>query len=271
MSPVIIPESGSSVWSPVTFYWKNSLSSMTLTASSEASGYEVENIFDMRESSLWKAAGSSDQNIQSDAGVGHSYIADYLAIANHNLRTSGGTIVLQYSANGSAWTNAFTPFIPESDDPIIVEFNSANARFWRILITTLSEAPFMGICIWGAKSVLGYVWGKFDPNQQEVKDTAFISDFGYLMGISRKYVERILTLKLDRTPPDVYAELQSWADACGIGNFFVAWEKTAHAADAYLMHWDGKFNNPMTDPTGTYRSVTINLKGRRDVAGRVYI
>ena len=74
-------------------YYKHELSS--LTASSTASGYSVDNLLIFLESSLWKGVGTGDHTITFDAGANKTIGADYLGIANHNL--AGATVMLQHS------------------------------------------------------------------------------------------------------------------------------------------------------------------------------
>lgn len=91
----------------VKFFWQTMLGSAgsTLTATSTASGYSVNNIYNMLEIYKWAAANASDPHLLAyDAGVGNAYSADYLAASGHNWGTIGGYVLLEYSDDGVAYT-----------------------------------------------------------------------------------------------------------------------------------------------------------------------
>lgn len=244
-------------WSKVKFFYIHGLSG--LTATSEAAGFLVANVLDMLEGTLWKATSSSDQYISFDAGVGSTYTADYIAIASHNLKT----VTLQYSSNGSAWSNAVT-FAVTENKVVVKEFPSQTARYWRAWLSDLTGIPYIGICIWGQAVELGYVWGtSFDPNAQENKANVNISQTGYLLGIHNNYTERQIQINIKNATPAVYDKVAAWWEASGLNNFFVAWNISGDPNAVYLMRPDSKFSNPY-QAGGTRRHITINLKGRKE-------
>lgn len=87
----------------VKFFWQTMLGSAgsTLTATSTAAGYSVNNIYNMLEIYKWKAANANDPcDLSFDAGAAKAYSVDYLAMAGHNLGTVGGYAVLSQSSDG---------------------------------------------------------------------------------------------------------------------------------------------------------------------------
>lgn len=56
------------------------------------------------------------------------------AIVGHTLATDTTTVVIQYSTNGTTWTNAHSVITPTSDEDIFILFGDIVAQYWRILI-----------------------------------------------------------------------------------------------------------------------------------------
>ena len=260
-----------SAWAKIKFFYDTMLGSAgsTLTATTTASGdYAAAYIYNMLEVNMWNAANTTTpMYLTYDAGSGNTKTADYLAIIGHNLNTIGATITLQYSTdNFTADINdAFTGEAPASDNVYLKEFTAPAAkRYWRLKITgTLSAATYLTLCIWGSKTELDYATAAFDPYEQEVKAAMGMSQVGYVTGIHAQYTERSLDLKFEDADSTLYNKIKAWFDASGPKNFFVAWETANSPNDVYLVRPDAKFSNPFK-LGGTYRDITVNLKGRKE-------
>lgn len=121
----------------------------TVTATSEASGYDVENIIDWRTYIRWKATSTSLQSIFLD--YGSSVSSDALGIAGHNL--AGATIFVQTSSNGS-WSGEQVTrdtFTPTDDSVICRSFASVSSRYWRIFISGAITTPEIGVLCLGSR------------------------------------------------------------------------------------------------------------------------
>lgn len=257
-------------WAKIKFFWSTMLGAVgsTLAATSTAAGYAVASIYNMLEVNSWLSGGTtSPQYITLDLGVGNAATADYLAISGHNLNTIGATITLQYSTDNFAAdvNDAFTGFAPSSDAALVKEFTApADKRYWRLKISgTLSAAPQMNICIWGEKTELDYVTASFDPQAQEEDADISKSYGGYVTGVTVHSTERRMTLNFEDCDSTLYAKLAAWYETHGLKNFFVAWETANSPNDVFLMRREPGRNWPLTNG-GAYRSVTINLKGRKE-------
>lgn len=258
-------------WAKPKIYYDTMMGSAgsTLAATSTATGdYSVAYLYNWLEVNSWKAANATTpMYITYDAGAGNTKQADYLAILGHNLKTTGATIVLQYSTDNftSDVNDAFTAFAPSADTVILKEFTSPGAkRYWRLKITgTLSAAPYMAICIWGLKIELDYATASFDPYQQEVKATANITQGGYVAGIHTQYTERKLDLKFNDADATLYGKIKAWWDSHGLKNLFIAWEITNNPNDVYLMRPDEKFSNPFTS-NSAFRDISLSFTGRKE-------
>ena len=234
-----------------------------LTATSTASGSDVKNIYDMLETTMWKASSSANQTLSYDAGSGNTRAANYIAMLGHNLKTAGASIYLEWSDDNSNWTEAWSD-TPAADTVYLKEFaQTAVHRYWRLRITGASTAVYMTLCIWGLKTELDYATAGFDPHEQEAKANVSVSETGYLLGIHHKYIERSMTLKFEDADADLYAKVKEWWETNGLKNFFVVWEGANSPDDVFLMRPDPKFSNPLK-AGGLYRDITISLRGRKE-------
>lgn len=249
-------------WAKIKFYWSHYLSG--LTASSTASGTDVDNLLNRLEINKWQATTNAAQTITFDAGAGNTITADYLAISGHNLYSTGAALALEYSNdNFSADVNdAFTPYVPTSDREIVKEFSSVAERYWRISLGAIgSGAVEMALAYWGELTELDYCSTGFGPNDFEDNAIVNLSEAGYVTGVHNRYKERSFTLNFGDQNAAFYAKVKAWSEAIGKENFFMAWESLQHADDVYLVRSDGKFKAPLVKQ-GLYRDISINILGR---------
>ena len=249
-------------WSKITIYYKHNLSG--LVASSTASGFDVANLLDRLERTLWKGDTISDITIKYDAGSGNTYYANSLRIGRHNLGSVGALLAMQYSTDdfASDINNAFTPFTPSYDKAIIQEFAAFETRYSRIKLTNMTDKPYMAIAEWGRKTELAFATQSFDPHSYIDNDNINISAEGHLLGIHQTWKERDITLVFDHADDTLYQKLVDLYGVVDLQNFFCAWEKTDHATDAWLVRRNpGKRNNPLVYG-GVRRTITLNLTGR---------
>ncbi len=261
-------------WAKIKFFWDTMLGSgaSTLTASSTESSvdHDVDYLYNMFETNLWKAedSGLADpQYITYDAGAGNSYDADYLAISGHNLNTAGATVALQYSATGAWAGEEVTVFseAPSADTVYLKEFTAPGAqRYWRLRISGHAlTAPYMAICIWGEKTELDWATSAFDPHRQTMVEKATVSYGGYLTGIHTQYTERSMSLRFADSDTALYGKVKNWFETHGTKNLFVAWDTANSPGEVFLMRPGSRFSNSFNQ-TGLYRDISISLTGRRE-------
>jgi len=257
-------------WSRVKFYYRTMLGSAgsTLAADSTApGGYSADYVHDTLETTRWLSADTaSPQHLAFDAGAGNSHGADYLAVSRHNLASAGATVVLQYSTDGfvSDINDAFTPEAPSADGVFLKEFADPGPhRHWRLKVTGATEPPSIAICVWGLSTELDYAASSFDPNAEHPRATVNLSAGGYVTGVHTSYTERRMRLRFADADEALYDKIRAWREDHGLGNFFVAWERSNHPDEAYLMRSEAEFSNPLTSG-GLYRDITVNLRGRKD-------
>jgi len=153
-----------------------SISSGTLTATSEASALPVEATQDTDRLYVWRSlTQTADQVLTRDLGA--AYDVDFVAIANAK-RQGGGTVKLYSGGTGGspgAWSLVAT--IPAEDDETrvsCVSFASVNARHWKIeyangvpAVADYAEAGYIGLGEAFTPSracVLPVEWAPSDPS-----------------------------------------------------------------------------------------------------------
>lgn len=120
---------------------------VTVTASSESTGYEKENAYDWKQYDWWKPTALGTEWIRVSFGLAKS--ASYFAVFGHNLHEVGGSVKAQYSTNaGSTWNDATTDVTPADGATIFRVFSDTLASDWRILVTTTTgQAIIAGVMI----------------------------------------------------------------------------------------------------------------------------
>lgn len=128
--------------------YMNLFESGTVTASSQATGFEKENAYDWRPYDFWQPAASSPANSEwLKVDLGSARAADYFLLHAYDL--DGGTVVLQHSDDNSAWTNAFSPAAPSG--VYMPLFTSTSHRYWRVLLAGHNGSPQIGVVSFGAR------------------------------------------------------------------------------------------------------------------------
>lgn len=137
----------------------------TITPTSERTGFSAANAYDWYTTSYWSPTSASG-NHRLTVEFTEAVSADYFAIYRHNLGTVGGTVVLEHSNDGSAWTTAFTATAADDNQLLLKTFNAVSALFWRVTFALSSATPFfVGVIMFGAKLPLyrGMVGGFVVP------------------------------------------------------------------------------------------------------------
>lgn len=197
-----------------------------LTASSEATGYPVANIKDLRTYTFWKPAAAGTVYITIDCGSDKT--ADSLAIIGHNLKTANATVSVDSSPDNLIWTERLAGFIPSSDKAFLKTFTSAFTRYWRLKFITASVIPYIAVAMLGNKLQFPYPPDTpYIPYSETIETESSKSKAGHLLGtvvrfkpieVSAKFSHLTRQWVIDSFKPfwDIYgSELKS---------FFWAWD-----------------------------------------------
>jgi hypothetical protein len=212
---------------------ENILESATLTASNEATGFEVENCVDKLTSTWWKPGTTGSQSFVAELAT--SQTVNSVGIIGHNLGTEGATIAIQYStASPQSWTSLFT--ITPSDDNSIFRYDAtgASAADWRILITNCTAATLIGVVAIGeAMTMPGTMPTPFSPvkynRNNEILNS--VTEGGQFTG--RSVISEGYEIDIDQnlvTPAWVDANYDALMDRIEVAPFFFVADYQADAS-----------------------------------------
>lgn len=141
--------SGVSDLSKAIILWDNVLNSATITSAGTNPAYPAINAAkDPNTWSAWRGASGVATSMTADipAGMGRR-TNNCLGVANHNLATSGASVSLQYSDDGSSWSLATAIYAPLSDEDFMLYFPTITARYWRVNV--LGNVASIGVVFLG--------------------------------------------------------------------------------------------------------------------------
>lgn len=143
MSIVIV--SGAQGTSGANLLYRNLFLEGTLTAVAELASNPIENALSGETWDYWSqsAIGGS---MSVDLGSARS--CDGIGFSSHNAGTSGSRLDIQYSSNGSTWTN-IVQYSPPDNSAIFISFPSTSARYWRVLVDVAT--CYIGVIILGQR------------------------------------------------------------------------------------------------------------------------
>lgn len=262
------------VFAKVKIFYKTMLgsvgSTLTATSTENEGDHHVDYIYNFFEWNNWLAETtglSTPQKITYDAGSGNVYSADYFALHVHNLGEINATLKLMYSDAGDftgeeiiVFTEVFT-----DDIPFLKEFaDTGTHRYWRVEISFAGAVPpFTSIMIWGQATELNWAKSEFDPHSFVPEIMESVSMGNVLTGLHIKGMERKLNLAFPNSDNTLYDKIKSLIDDHGFKPFFILWDGATHIEDFFLMRIvPSTINNPLT-LGGRYRSITLNLTGRK--------
>lgn len=263
-------------WGKITFYYKHGLSG--LTDSSSATENPIANILDRMENNYWQAKPGvlSTVDINFDAGAGQTYTADYIAFNGHNFRLTEMEIDLEYSdaldlsdpLNSGTTAYTYPTAYPPADKlPIIAEFTSAAARYWRLRLEPIAtyEMPKITNAWWGEKTEMDWATADFDPNESEYDEIVNISQTGRVLGILKRQRKRSFKFQIDDADAALYAKANALFEAVEFEPFFVNWNYTENPNSGYYMRDNrGLFAAPYRIASGdNHRNLNFDLIGRQ--------
>jgi len=129
--PIIVGESSTGLGG---IGYKNLFTEGTVTASTEAVGYEKENAYDWFGYDWWKPTATGDSWLR--VSLGGARLADYCSIWGHDLADHSASIKPQYSTDGgSIWNDAAASVMPANNNTLFFSWTGLQAADWRILVT----------------------------------------------------------------------------------------------------------------------------------------
>jgi hypothetical protein len=196
-----------------------------VSATSEAAGFTATNLGNTSTAEKWRGGDTSTQSVV--VAEGNVEECDYFGLAKHNLGSTGATIKLQSSPDGSVWTDVTEDVMPATDYAIMYRFEAATHNFWRLLIVPGSAAPQIAVFYLGRLLVAQRsIYVNHTPltlgRNQAV--TTGRSDNGQFLGrvLRREFLKT--SVQLNNLTPDWYRTyFDPFAEASSVAPFFWAW------------------------------------------------
>ena len=173
--------------------------------------------------------------------------ADYFAVANTNLSTNSGNVVLQYSTNSGGFWNTIATFTPASNRAHWVSFASQSANYWRILATS---TPASSIAVAAFGSVYQPYFARdigFTPPALGRKLLLYTSESDTGLMLGRSILRRSLSSSLTfdgMSTSDAYGEWLTFVKHAEAKPFFLQWSNESWPTDTALMMTDGMIPLP---------------------------
>lgn len=227
--------------------YDNKLTSALLTSitpTSERTGFNVENAYDWYTTSFWSpTAASGNHSFVAQFSIAVS--ADYFAIYRHNLGTVGGTVVLEYSNDGTSYTTLFTASTADDNELLLKTFESVSATYWRVKFNLSSSTPFyVGVVMFGQKLSLyrGMIGGFVVPRHgRKNKITNQKTEGGQMVG-RVKISNGAATNIVFKSVPQVWVRdyWEAFVLHAEVLPFIFSWNHTFHPEDACYCVVDGE-------------------------------
>lgn len=162
-------------------FYDNRFVDGTVTASSTAAGFHMDNMADWRPYTWWKPT-ALPATITVDCGSAKS--ANSLMVYGHDLFTQSATIEVRGSTdNFSASDVLLLSVTPTSNLAFARTFTAVSYRYWRIRITGSGGMPSLAIAAIGTVfEAEGYLGLDYDPTARKVVQRFNRNDRGQPLG-----------------------------------------------------------------------------------------
>jgi len=221
--------------------YTNLVKSGTVTATSEATGFEKENAQSWKTSTWWQAGAAGTVYYYVDMGAATN--VDSWGIVGHDLADNSGTIKPEYSATG-AWAgeeaDLDTVQTPTGKEAIFRKVTNQNVRYYRFEISSTGAASFIANLFLGVALELerGEPVGFSPANlNRDRKIMNNISEGGQFLGrVLRRNGSKVTINQQNITRTWIDANWDSLANHVELYPFYFAWDTTNYPEEvAYCM------------------------------------
>ncbi len=233
-----------------------------VSSDSIATGYAAANLFDWKPYTYWKPAAGGEHYVQ--IVLPEAEIADYIAIAQHNLGENAGTFRLAYSNDsGGSWSDAIANYSPSGRESIWLDFDAISANYWRVYTNSVT-ASVLGVVAFGRKyrPRYGQFAGFKPPKLARSFDLyASTSEAGLFLGrtILRKKLKGAISFDMIELA-DAYGDWHPFMQAAEQHPFFLAWLLEDWPEDVQLVATAGDWSPPAITQFG-FVGTTVNWVG----------
>lgn len=237
---------------------------VTVTASTEAVGFEKENAYDWLGYDFWKPTATGESWIR--ASFASAKTANYAAVWGHDLSDHASSIKPQYSTNGgSTWNDCASSVSPLDNATIFFSWDDISAADYRFLVTNPSTIAAIGGLQIGESLVFPHnMEVGFDPPSlvPMVNLKTARSELGTFLGgrILNKGIEGSFTL----TNIDPSWVRSNWIPFVNHAQtpkpFVFTWDDVNHSSEVVLAWTNKKIAMP-TYSHSLYMTISLNFEG----------
>lgn len=229
----------------------------TVTVSSEDADHPRELAFDGFTYDGFRTTGGATEWIRTQVA---SQNADYMAVGAHTLE--GCTLTPQRSADGSAWTNLEDPFVAQSNRPIVWEWTSVAAAYWRLLIENAPDVVSIGAIHVGLKLTLprGFQNGWAPPSLNEaVEFSNSMSEGGQILG--RNVIRRGVAVQAQTQHMLYTFARDDWMDFADVAERYAVFFWRVMEGDAEILYGGMESKSADFSKRGKYVNAQFSLAG----------
>lgn len=243
--------------------YTNHFETGTVSASSEATDFEVEKAFDWFTYDYWKPTGFSSEHMTVD--MGSATAADYWAVFAHDAHTQGSSLQLRGSTDNFSSSDVLVDSAtPTTSSVIMRSFSSVSYRYWRLLISGGSAATSIGVAMVGPRlDMLDGMQVGFIPPTMSYSDKVLNnqSHGGQFLGRSviREGARGTMRFTL-MTPAWIRSDWMPFLDHARIKPFVLSWDETNYPAEAAYC-WTEKSITPPRYSHTTYQLAELSYVG----------
>lgn len=206
--------------------WQNIVTTGTLAADTEASGFPASNVANPSTAEIWKAADTTKQYLTvTPPGMEP---VDYWAVARHNFGSAKIPISIErYDAIEDEWQEIVAPFLLSNDEPLMIRFDANEGAPTRLCMDVGSEPATAAVVYAGKLLILPpHISLGFTPinygRRTDVSED--VSERGNFLGRPQFSSWRESVMSLVYIDEDWYeANMDAFIEAAQSRPFFVAW------------------------------------------------
>ena len=216
-------------------FFDNRFADAAPSASSTASGnFNAANVADMRPYTWWKSNGMP-ATLTVDCGSAKA--ANFALVWGHDLFTHGATCEVRGSTDNFSSSNVLVASVtPTDNNPLVLEFNGASYRYWRLRFTG-SGNPSIAIAMIGTAFAMPiYMPAGFDPMKRAVVAQSNNNENGHSLGKIINFDNWKQTLKF--IVPQAWLRStwqQAWRSNLRGSPFAFAWDSVNFPAELQLV------------------------------------
>ena len=235
-----------------------------VVASSQAAGFEAADAVNIFTNEYWQpnvlpATWTCTPATGTDS--------DYIGIAAHTLGSNGCTVGIEYTTDGTTWTELFS-FAPEDNQAIMLIYEPVTAMAWRLTVSGGTGIPRLGVIYIGESLAMQRpIYGGHAPITLQLKTilTNQMSEAGQFMarsivrqGVGTSYSWSNLTAGWVR---QYWRPFQKAARSVP---FFIAWRPISFPDETAFV-WTLSDISPSNSGMKNFMSISMDVAGVADV------